>query len=346
MATHGPAARGERSRPATIYTVAERAGVSHQTVSRYLRGETLRPDNRERVEQAMNALDYQVNEMAQALATKKSHRIGAFVFDLDDWAPQRILAGAAKAARSAGYILDILRVDPEDAVSLRNAVRLMNRTTLAGVVVISPSDPVLELLQLERLKVPWVVEAEPVLQPGDDLTLQHPFARVVTHLADLGHERFFHIGGPLSWLAERNRREAYREVIARRGLLNCGETEGLWGAAAGYEAMASYPRADAPTAIVAASDQLALGALFWLQEHGVRVPDDVSVSGYDGIADTAYYWPPLTTMAVDFPRMGRNTVHALLALQGVGGPPDLGMPVAELVPRASTGRPGGGLSSP
>ena len=145
MATHGPAARGERSRPATIYTVAERAGVSHQTVSRYLRGETLRPDNRERVEQAMNALDYQVNEMAQALATKKSHRIGAFVFDLDDWAPQRILAGAAKAARSAGYILDILRVDPEDAVSLRNAVRLMNRTTLAGVGVSSPSDPVLGL---------------------------------------------------------------------------------------------------------------------------------------------------------------------------------------------------------
>ena len=85
--------------------------------------------------------------------------------------------------------------------------------------------------------------------------------------------------------------------------------------------MASYPHADAPTAIVAASDQLALGALFWLQGHGVRVPDDVSVSGYDGIADTAYYWPPLTTMAVDFPRMGRNTVHALLELQGVGGRP-------------------------
>ena len=56
MATHGPAARGERSRPATIYTVAERAGVSHQTVSRYLRGETLRPDNRERVEQAMEVV--------------------------------------------------------------------------------------------------------------------------------------------------------------------------------------------------------------------------------------------------------------------------------------------------
>lgn len=344
MPTHAaPVAGGGRRQPATIYTVAERAGVSHQTVSRYLKGESLRPGNRERVEQAMIALDFQVNEVAQALATKKSHRIGAFVFDLDDWAPQRILAGAAKAARSAGYTLDILRVDPEDAVSLRNAVRLMNRTTLAGVVVISPSDPVLELLQLERLRVPWVVEAEPVLRAGDERALEHPFARVVTHLADLGHRRFFHIGGPLSWLAERNRREAYRQVIARRGLTNCGETEGLWGAAAGYQAMASYPHIDAPTAIVAASDQLALGALFWLQEHGIRVPDDVSVSGYDGIADTAYYWPPLTTVAVDFPRMGRNTVHALLALQGIGGPPDLGLPMGELVPRASTGRPGGGI---
>nr|NLI50289.1 LacI family transcriptional regulator [Propionibacterium sp.] len=338
-----PAERGASDQPATIYTVAKRAGVSHQTVSRYLKGESLRPGNRERVEQAMRALNYQVNDVAQELATKKSHRIGALVFDLDDWAPQRVLAGAAMAARSAGYILDILRVDPSDAASLSNAVRVMNRTTLAGVMVISPSDPVLELLHLDRLRVPWVVEAESVLRPGEERTLLHPFASPVTHLADLGHERFFHIGGPQSWLAERNRRAAYREVIARRGLANCGETHGLWGAAAGYEAMAAYPHREAPTAIVAASDQLALGALFWLQEHGVRVPDDVSVSGYDGIADTAYYWPPLTTVAVDFPRMGRNAVHALLGLPGAGDPSDLGLPVGDLIPRASTGRPGGGI---
>lgn len=113
MATRAfPAERGGIDQPATIYTVAERAGVSHQTVSRYLKGESLRPGNRDRVERAMRALDYQVNEAAQALANKKSHRIGAFVFDLDDWAPQRVLAAADEAARSAGYMLDILRVDP------------------------------------------------------------------------------------------------------------------------------------------------------------------------------------------------------------------------------------------
>ena len=146
-----------------------------------------------------------------------------------------------------------------------------------------------------------------------------------------------------TWLAGRNRLLAYREVLARRGLVNTGETTGEWGAASGYEAMASYPLDAAPTAIVAASDQLALGALYWLHERGVRVPADVSISGYDGIADAEFYSPPLTTMAVDFALLGRNTVHALLSNQGVGGRPDLGLPVARLVPRISTGPPGRGI---
>ena len=132
-------------------------------------------------------------------------------------------------------------------------------------------------------------------------------------------------------------------MLVRRGLRNCGETAGEWVPAAGYEAMASYPLDEAPTAIVAASDQLALGVLFWLQEHGVRVPHDVSVSGYDGIMDAAYYWPPLTTVAADFARMGRNTVRALLDPTGIGERRELQMPVGRLVARASTGRPGTGF---
>ncbi|SMO37070.1 regulatory protein, lacI family [Propioniciclava tarda] len=80
-------AAGDEPRNATIYTVAERAGVSHQTVSRYLKGESLRPKNRDAVVAALADLDYQVNDIARTLATKKPGRIGAFVFDVDDWAP-------------------------------------------------------------------------------------------------------------------------------------------------------------------------------------------------------------------------------------------------------------------
>lgn len=338
-------ARAARSRkPATIYTVAEHAGVSHQTVSRFLKGEKLRPSNRERVERALAELDYQVNDVARALATRTSRRIGAFIFDVDDWAPQRVLSGAAEAAHRAGYILDIVRVNPGTEASINQAIRLMNRTTLAGVVVLSPSDSVLERLDLTRLRAPWVVEAERDSSAGGDRSLEHPFARVVEHLADIGHERFVHLGGPRDWLTARNRAAAYREVLSRRGLTNCGETEGEWSAAAGYEAMTRLSIDDAPTALVAASDQIALGALAWLRERGVRVPQDVSITGYDGIVDAAYYSPPLTTVSVDFAQLGRLTVEALLEHQGLGGRPDTAdLQASNLVVRASTRAPGRGL---
>lgn len=336
--------RPRAGRAATIYTVAERAGVSHQTVSRYLKGETLRPLNRERVERAMAELDYQVNDVARALATRTSKRIGAFIFEVDDWAPQRVLSGAAEAARAAGYILDIVRVDPTSEGSIDQAIRLMNRTTLTGVVVLSPSDTVLERLDLNRLRVPWVVEAEPDCTAGGPRALEHPFGRVVDHLADLGHERLLHVGGPENWLSARNRAAAYRAVLAHRGLTSCGETHGEWTAAAGYDALANLRCDLAPTAVVAASDQLALGALHWMREHGIRVPEDVSITGYDGILDAAYYWPPLTTVEVDFSQLGRATVQALLAHQGLGGRPETaGVPTSRLVVRSSSRAPGRGL---
>lgn len=229
-----PARHPARSGKApTIYTVAAHAGVSHQTVSRFLKGESLRPANRERVEQAMKVLDFRVNDTARALATNRAQRIGAFIFEVDDWAPQRVLSGAAEAARRAGYVLDIVRIDANDDTAIDQAVDLMNRTSLAGVVVLSPSDPMLDRLHLERLRVPWFVEAEPELVEGQDVTAKHPFTHVVDHLADLGHERFFYLGGPLTWLPARNRRATYRDAIRRRRLVNCGETTSEWGAPGG-----------------------------------------------------------------------------------------------------------------
>lgn len=338
MAERTPGARAGRPKPATIYDVAARAGVSHQTVSRHLKGELLRPANRERVERALVDLDYRVNDVARELARGRPRRIGAFVFDVDDWAPQRVLSGAVLAAREAGYVLDIVRVDPSEPSSVETAIQAMNRSMVAGVVVLSPSDPVLDRLGPDRLRVPWVVEAEPELTASS--SAQHPYAALVDHLAELGHERFFHVGGPSTWLAARNRRLAYRERLRVRGLQNCGESEGEWGAQWGYEAMASLPRDPHPTAVVAASDQLALGVLFWLHEHGVRVPEDISVVGYDGIPDAAYYQPPLTTLAVDFAHLGRATVQALLEPQDLGRRSHRGgPPAAELVVRVSAAPP-------
>lgn len=317
--------------------------MSHQTVSRYLKGQSLRPDNQKKVEQALAELDYQVNDLAQALATSSPRLIGALMFDLDDWAPQRLLRGAAEAAREAGCLLDMVRLDPQDVDSVDRALRIMNRGSVAGVVVLSPSDLVLEQLDLGRLRVPWVIEAEPELVEGGDPGAVHPLALAVEHLVSLGHQRFFHVGGPGSWLTARNRRTAVREVLIRHSLLNCGETQGHWGAEAGYAAMSHYPTEQAPTAIVAASDQLALGALHWLGERGVRVPEDVSITGYDDIPDASYYGPGLTTVAVDFAALGRHTVQLLLDHYGPRERPDIQGTAARLVVRGSTAPPGAGV---
>lgn len=342
-----PARRGPRSGGSpTLYTVAELAGVSHQTVSRYLRGATLRPANRERVEQALIALDYQVNDIARALATNRPALVGALMPAVDDWAPQRVLGGAVEAARAAGYLLDMLRVDPDDPESVDQAMGLMNRRSIAGVVVLSPSDAVLAGLDLGRLRVPYAVEHEPEPGPGDPdhLAENHPSALAVEHLVDLGHRRFFHVGGPATWATARNRRQAYLAVLKHHELASCGETETEWGAAGGYAAMDDYPGYpvdEAPTAIVAASDQLALGVLRWLAERGIRVPQDVSVTGYDGIPDAAFYTPALTTVEVDFAEIGRHTVRRLISETVAGERPDVrGGPAARLVRRSSTAAPG------
>ncbi|MFZ1410359.1 MAG: LacI family DNA-binding transcriptional regulator [Micropruina sp.] len=299
---------------ATIYDVARLAGVSHQTVSRLLKGEnTLSPRTRRRVEKALAELDYRPNEAARTLATRRSQRIGAFISDLHDWAPQRILAGVADAARDAGYVLEIIPVDPRASESIRQAIAVMNKTALAGVVVLSPTDPVIESLDLARLRMPVEVESEPDLTSLPDTAQAHPFTKLVDHLADLGHRRFFHIAGPPTWRAARNRTLAYRNRLHELGLTEAGSAVGDWTSASGYAAMASFPRSDPPTAIISANDLMALGAEHWLHEHGYAVPRDVSIVGFDGLPETRFFHPPLTTIQIDFEELGRRTVARLLA---------------------------------
>ncbi len=106
----------DATRPATIYDVARLAGVSHATVTRMLRGfEGIRPETRERVQQALDTLDYRPNLTARSLITGRSHRVGAVMHEIDQVGPSRTVQGAAQAARRAGYLLDIVTLDATDS---------------------------------------------------------------------------------------------------------------------------------------------------------------------------------------------------------------------------------------
>jgi DNA-binding LacI/PurR family transcriptional regulator len=302
-------------KPPTLYDVARLAEVSHQTVSRVVKGHTnIGPDIRERVEAAISALDYKPNMAARSLATNRSQRIGALVYEIVEVGPNKIMQGASDAAREAGYLLDIVTLDPTSDLAIQQAVSLINQQMLAGILVFAPTDRVLAAVRHARFAIPVFVETDAPAGTGAPTLNEQGVGLLVDHLVELGHRRFFHIAGPADWLAARNRESAFEAGMRRHGVHSVATVRGNWTSQSGYAAGMSMPLDQGITAVVAANDQQALGAIAALSERSVRVPEDVSVVGFDDIPEARFFRPALTTVSVDFDRQGRAAFDRLLEM--------------------------------
>lgn len=308
--------RARASKAATIYDVAKAAGVSHQTVSRFLKGfEGIRPETRAKVEQALSELGYRPNLTARSLKSGQSHRIGALTHEISQVGPARIVEGASAAAREAGYVLDIVSLDTRNPSAIEESLALIIQHDLAGVLALGVTDEMTKAFEATAFRVPAYVAAESDDLAGDPRAAlsRVGLPALIEHLADLGHRRFVHIAGPHEWSASRNRTRAYEAAIKARGLHSVGILNGDWSAGSGYRAIADLSAQLPATAVVAANDQMALGAMLALKESGLRIPQDVSVVGIDDIPESAYLDPPLTTVHNDFEAQGRAAMHQLLA---------------------------------
>jgi LacI family transcriptional regulator len=306
----------QAERPATIYDVAKRAGVSHQTVSRMLQGyEGIRPETRARVQAALDELEYRPNLAARSLATNRSRRIGALVYELLEVGPSKTIQGASDAARHAGYLLDIVTLDPRDDTAVDQALSVLRTQDLAGIVAFAPMDLLADRIQHAGFAVPVLMETD-VDQSAAALhtsVSDSGMQQLVDHLVALGHRELFHLSGPLEWWASRNRAAAFDAALQKHGLVSAGSVEGNWSSASGYRAGVDLPLDRGITAVVAANDQMALGLLRALAERGVSVPGDLSVTGFDDTPESAFYQPPLSTVRVDYERQGRMLMNRLLA---------------------------------
>ena len=161
-------------------------------------------------------------------------------------------------------------------------------------------------------------------------------ARATQHLLDLGHETVHHLAGPVTWLDAEERVDGWRETLRAAGAPEPDVVTGDWSARSGYEAghrLASMPEV---TAVLCGNDQMALGLLRALAERDRRVPDDVSVVGFDDIPEAAYFLPPLTTVRQDFGELGRRAVHLLMDRIADEQSADSPLPISpELIVRAS-----------
>ncbi|ELT44775.1 LacI family DNA-binding transcriptional regulator [Arthrobacter nitrophenolicus] len=342
-------AKGKPKAP-TIYDVAERAGVSHQTVSRYLKNKTaLKPSTLERVERALSELNYTPNLAARALRSRELYRIVVVVPEASLYFPTRMLNGAAAAAHAAGYRVDVVAMEgtAEDrAQQLRN---LLSGEDIAGILSFVPRPkPAVEV----DARIPLVVagEYDNKMRARGSLADGTAAATIVEYLASLGHQDFFHVSGPLAWPSARNRKAAYEKAVTELGLRSAGTASGDWSPASGYAAGKKIARLPDVTAVVAANDQMAIGVIRALHEKGISVPGDVSVFGWDDMAESAFLVPALSTVRMDLEALGARSMGELIArVRGVNTAAEpLTLDPMELVFRESTGpaRAGGGAAVP
>jgi DNA-binding LacI/PurR family transcriptional regulator len=332
------------SRAPVMSDVARLAGVSHQTVSRVLNGHpSVSPQTRDRVLRAVRQLNYRPNAMARGLAGRRSRVLGVVSFDTILYGPAATLLGIERAARAAGYGVSIVTLEQLDHRGVVDAVNALADQSVAGVVIIAPQTAAVAALHSLPGQIPAVaVESE----VGGDIPAvavdQLSGARLaVEHLLGLGHRTVWHIAGPRDWLEGRDRVDGWRTALEGAGRPVPPMIAGDWSARSGYEAGSMLVTRPDVTAIFAANDHTALGVLRAAHEHHIRVPDQLSIVGFDDIPEAAYLPPPLTTVRQDFDEVGRRAIATLLQIldPGQAPPPQRTQVRPTLVARCSTAAP-------
>lgn len=295
--------------------VARVAGVSHQTVSRVVNGaDHVRAETRERVLRAMRELDYRPNSVARALVTGRSRTLGVVSFDTTLYGPASTLFEIERAAHAQGYVISIISVTSLDRASVLDAVERLRDQGVDGILIITPQEAAAQAVMHISPDVPLVA-----VEAGPDDTVpvvavdQAAGARAATrHLLDLGHRTVWHVAGPADWLEARQRIAGWTAALEEAGADIPPLLSGDWSARSGYELGKRLATVRDITAIFAANDQMALGILRALSEAGRRVPDDVSIVGFDDIPEARFFSPPLTTVWQDFNEIGRQSFLLLL----------------------------------
>ncbi|MGK5685099.1 LacI family DNA-binding transcriptional regulator [Actinoplanes sp. URMC 104] len=304
-----------RRRGVSMADVARLAGVSSQTVSRVSTGHPgVLESTRREVLNAMQQLGYRPNSAARALKRGEFRTIGVILFTLSTTGNSRTVEAIAAQAAQEGYAITLIPVAMPTQDGVLGAFTRLGELAVDGVIVIME----VHLLDAANLTLPPGVQVVVVDSDAGDRypvvdTDQADGARqAVRHLLGLGHETVWHVTGPAESFASERRAAAWRDVLTSAGRPVPPVERGDWSALSGYRA--GLRLADEPgcTAIFVANDQMALGVLRALHERGRRVPQDVSVVGFDDIPDAVAYLPPLTTVHQDFAEVGRRCVQLLL----------------------------------
>lgn len=310
-------AKSKKSRP-TMLDVAKLSGVSYQTVSRVINNHPyVSEDTRQKVQEAIDALNYRPSKAATKLRAKLSNTIAIILYGSWFNGPVQIALNVEMAAKTSGFDV-ILHNVTETEQQVIEALEHVKDWGVDGVVMIIPAQglPVRQIRSIcEDIPVVFIDANGADGLPSIILDEADGTRQIVEYLVSLGHERFCELSGPLNWYSAQRRHHACLEVLQSHGLPPPLHTESNWTTPGGYQATRRIlEQGESFTAIVAANDNMALGAYRALFQAGLSVPDDVSVVGFDDIVESAYFTPPLTTVRHNFIQLGSVGFKSLLQL--------------------------------
>lgn len=332
----------------TAQDIAELAKVSKSTVSRVLSGAgvgMISEGTRERVRAATAQLGYSPDPIARALRGKPTHLIGLIVREIDDPFFARFISIISLQARELGYqlVLGNAHSDPSEALEVTSVFETRHcdgiiilgdlRGDEAGMARIQEDNQAVVALCAGSVK-----SSVPTINCDNRLGIR----LLMTHLHDLGHRRFAFIDG--GWLGDiQERKKAFLQYLPEHDLtlppswIQADTNDPSGGARAALRLLEAPER---PTAIIASDDIMAIGVLKAIFEQGLRVPEDLSVVGFDDIEMARYVSPPLTTVRQPIDEMSRHALDLLFELVQRHTPrlPVIAVP-PELVVRGSTGKP-------
>ena len=313
-----------KSRQVTITQVAEEAGVSIQTVSRVINNrQEITPETRQHVQEVIRRLGYQPNAIARSLSQRRSHTLGVVTSGLEYFGPSHLLIGVEQGANQAGLSILLNLIHQPETRDIGSIVNSLLSRQVEGIIWAVPEigdNRSWFRANLPQLSIPVVFLST---QPRENLNVveidNRQGAFIATqHLLQRGYRKIGHIAGPLSWWAASERRRGWQDALTAAGV-PFGDhqiVEGNWSAESGergfHDLLAKFPDVQA---VFACNDQMALGLMRAARSLGKRIPEDLAVVGFDDIPESAFYYPPLTTIRQGLYELGHIAVQTFMKLR-------------------------------
>ena len=304
------------TKKANIYDVADLAGVSHQTVSRVLNNHpSLKPETRAKVEQAIAKLEYRPNQAARQLVTSQSQLIGLLVSGTELFGPSGILKSIESEARTSGYSVITISVLSRSRESWMDAIGQLRGLNIDGVITVAMPREVIDEVKAALPDAELVVVATEPSKNFEVINIDDLNGGLLAtnHLIDQGHTKILHISGPVAQYESQMRKLGYERAMKKAGL-KTQVLDGDWSISTGLELGEKiFSSKDLPTAIFCSNDHLSLGVIKAASHKGLRIPEDISLIGFDDIPEAQYLLPSLTTVKQDFIELGEIVIAKVLS---------------------------------